>query len=146
MADAIPFAAFRNDVHMPALLRFAGSTVRDSRITPWLDAQPPALGALARHWFAHMRRCGDDVRELLHDDYATVCVDDAPFAYVGAFTAHVNIGFFHGAHLPDPARLLQGAGKSMRHVALRPGRPVDEEALAALIADAYDDVVNRVRA
>jgi hypothetical protein len=27
------------------------------------------------------------------------------------FTSHVNVGFFHGAALPDPARLLQGNGK-----------------------------------
>ena len=30
------------------------------------------------------------------------------------FTSHVNVGFFHGAALPDPARLLQGNGKFCR--------------------------------
>jgi hypothetical protein len=69
---------------------------------------PRALGALARTWFARMRACGDDVRELLHDGHPTSCVGDAPFGYVDVFRAHANVGFFHGATLPDPARLLTG--------------------------------------
>lgn len=130
---------------MPALLRFTGAIACDPKIEEWLDAQPGALGTLARNWFGRMRACGTNVRELLHDGYATVCVDDAPFAYVGVFTAHVNVGFFHGADLPDFTGLLQGVGRSMRHVTLRVNQSVDETALAALIADAYDDVVHRVR-
>lgn len=84
-----------------------------------------------------MRNCGDDVRELLHDGHPTACVGEAAFGYVNAFTAHVNVGFFPGAHLADPARLLEGTGKNMRHVKLRPGAQIDEEALAALIQAAY---------
>jgi hypothetical protein len=53
------------------------------------------------------------------------------------FTAHVNVGFFLGAQLADPAGLLEGTGKSMRHVKLRPGDDIDREALAALIQAAY---------
>jgi hypothetical protein len=130
---------------MCAILRFDGSIDRDPRIGPWFDVHGGELGAIARAWFTRMRHCGADVRELLHDGYPTVCVDGAPFAYVGAFTAHVNVGFFHGAALADPARLLEGAGRSMRHVKVRPGRPLDETALAALITAAYRDVVVRVR-
>ena len=76
----------------------------------------------------------------MHDGLATACVGDCPFAYVGAFTAHVNVGFFQGAGLPDPAGLLMGSGKHMRHVKLQPGVAVDESALAALIAAAYVDI------
>ena len=64
-------------------------------------------------------------------------MDEAAFGYVNAFTAHVNVGFFLGAHLEDPARLLEGTGKNMRHVKLRPGAAIDREALAALIEAAY---------
>ncbi len=76
----------------------------------------------------------------MHDGLATACVGDCPFAYVGIFTAHVNVGFFQGAGLPDPAGLLMGSGKHMRHVKLQPGVAVDESALAALIAAAYVDI------
>jgi hypothetical protein len=129
-----------------AILRFTGAVERAPAIGAWLDEQPSELRAIARTWFARMRRCGPDVRELMHDGYATVCVEDAPFAYVGVFRHHVNVGFFHGTALPDPAGLLQGTGKSMRHVRVEPGRAVDEASLAALIASAYRDIVARTKA
>ena len=53
------------------------------------------------------------------------CVEDAPFAYVDSFTSHVNVGFLRGAALDDPAGLLEGTGKRMRHDKLKPGSEVD---------------------
>jgi hypothetical protein len=91
-----------------------------------------------------MRKCGDEVRELLHDGCPVACLGDAPFAYVNVFTSHVNVGFFQGAALPDPARLLQGAGRFMRHVKLRPGTATSAAALSALIEAAYSDIKARV--
>ena len=91
-----------------------------------------------------MRRCGDEVRELLHDGCPTACLGDAPFGYVNVFTSHVNVGFFQGAALPDPRRLLEGSGKFMRHVKLRPGTSTDDEALLKLIDAAYADIKARV--
>jgi len=104
------------------------------------------LGAIARHWFEVMRRCGDDVRELLHDGHPTVCVGDAAFAYVNAFRAHVNVGFFRGAELADPDGLLEGTGRFMRHVKLRPESEVDAEALSRLVHAAYGDMQGRLGA
>ncbi|MCX5662076.1 MAG: DUF1801 domain-containing protein [Planctomycetota bacterium] len=132
---------------MPGILRFNGSSKRDPAIDAWLDAGEPRLGTLAKTWFAAMRRCGGDVRELMHDGLATACVEDAPFAYVGVFAAHINVGFFHGADLPDPAGLLQGTGKRMRHVKLRPGAAADAaatKALTMLIEAAYKDIKSRL--
>jgi hypothetical protein len=56
----------------------------------------------------------------------------------------VNVGFFQGAALPDPARLLQGTGKFMRHVKLRPGTTTNTAALSRLIEAAYSDIKARV--
>jgi hypothetical protein len=126
------------------ILRFAGTVRRDPAITKWFQEQPDDLGAIARQWFAVMRKCGNDVREVLHDDQPTACVDDAAFAYVDAFTAHVNVGFFRGAELNDPAGLLEGTGKYMRHVKLRPGVKADSVALNRLIESAYADMRQRV--
>ena len=130
---------------MTALLRFNGAVPRDRAIDIWLDAQPSELGSIARRWFEAMRRCGDDVRELMHDGYPTVCVEDAPFAYVGVFTSHVNVGFFYGASLPDPGGLLQGSGKYMRHVKVKPDAALDTSSLDALIVSAYHDIVDRLK-
>ncbi len=125
---------------MIRLMRFPSANKRDPAVEAWMRTHADELGAIARRWFEVMRACGDDVRELLHDGHTTACVDDAAFCYVNAFTAHVNIGFFGGAELADPHRLLEGTGKFMRHVKLRPGQPVDDAALKDLILAAYADM------
>ena len=143
--ESLEFITAKDILIVPAFLRFSGGVERAPAIDAWLDAQQGELGSIARTWFALMRRCGDDVRELMHDGYATVCVEDAPFAYVGAFKNHVNVGFFHGAALADPAGLLQGTGKNMRHVKIEPGFDLDQSSLEALIASAYQDIVARLK-
>lgn len=109
-----------------------------------MRAHAGELGAIARRWFDVMRGCGNDARELLHDGHPTACVGDAAFGYVNAFTAHVNVGFFRGAELPDPAGLLQGTGRFMRHVKIRPAGGIDGTALTTLIEAAYEDMRQRV--
>jgi hypothetical protein len=136
------------------LLRFNGAVERDPAIDAWLNMKTKTnmqkkdhageLGAIAHQWFDVMRNCGDEVRELLHDGCPVACLGDAPFGYVNVFTAHVNVGFFHGAALPDPERLLQGTGKFMRHVKLRPGTATNAAALSRLIEAAYADIKARV--
>jgi hypothetical protein len=127
-------------------MRFPGAVRRDPAIEVWMQEHAGELGAIARRWFALMRECGDDVREVLHDGHPTACVGDAAFAYVNAFRAHVNVGFFRGAEIADPAGLLEGTGKFMRHVKLGPGRDVDAAALMQLIRTAYDDIKGRLKA
>ena len=128
----------------PALLRFNGAVERDPAIDAWMKAHTGELGTIAHRWFEVMRKCGDEVRELLHDGCPVACLGDAPFGYVNVFTSHVNVGFFHGAGLPDPAHLLQGTGKFMRHVKLRPGTATNAPALSRLIDAAYSDIKARV--
>ena len=110
-----------------------------------MEERVGTLGTIARRWFDSLRECGDDVRELLHDGHPTACVEDAAFAYVDVFKAHVSVGFFRGAELPDPHGLLEGNGRFMRHVKLRPDRAIDETALAMLIDLAYTDMKGRMR-
>lgn len=129
---------------MIQIFRLSGTVRRDPAITRWFQEQHPDLGTIARHWFAVMRKCGSDVREVLHDDQPTACIDDAAFGYVDAFTSHVNVGFFRGAELNDPSGLLEGTGKYMRHVKLRPDRAIDDTALGDLIAAAYADMRHRL--
>jgi hypothetical protein len=126
------------------LLRFNGAVERDAAIDAWMKKHEGELGVIAHQWFEAMRKCGNEVRELLHDGCPVACLGDAPFGYVNVFTSHVNVGFFHGAALPDPARLLQGTGKFMRHVKLRPGTFPNAAALSKLIDAGYWDIKSRV--
>jgi len=131
---------------MSQVLRFPGAIKRDPAIDGWMHAHANELGQIAQHWFEFMRNCGGDVRELLHDGHPTACIGDAAFAYTNAFKNHVNVGFFRGAELADPAGLLEGTGKFMRHVKLRPGQRVDDAALRKLIVVAYADMKRRLQA
>jgi hypothetical protein len=127
---------------MGQLFRLPDSVKRDPAIDHWMTEHPDELGAIACRWFEVMRKCGSDVRETLHDGHPTACVGDAAFAYVNAFKAHVNVGFFRGAELADPEGLLEGNGKFMRHVKLKPGSEVDAIALERLIGVAYGSACN----
>lgn len=128
---------------MDSLFRFPAARRHDPEVEAWF-AQGDALRGLVEPWFERLRRCGPDVRELIHDGRPTACVDDAAFAYVDSHSEHANIGFFFGAFLVDPAGLLEGAGKRMRHVKLRTNRMPDEAALGDLVAAAYRDVRSRL--
>jgi hypothetical protein len=129
---------------MNDLFRLSGAGKRNPIIEEWLD-KSDALTAVARTWFRRIRACGADVVELMHDGHPVACIADVPFAYVDVFKSHTNIGFFYGAHLDDPAGVLEGAGKNMRHVKLKAGREGDSAALGDLIDAAYLDVRMRLR-
>jgi hypothetical protein len=129
---------------MDDLLRFTGAVRRDPRIEAWFSGFADPYRLMTRVWFQRMRDCGADVRELLHDGCPVACVGDAPFGYVNAFKAHASVGFYHGATLADPAGLLEGAGKRMRHVKLYPGKSRNADALNALIVAAHDDIRQRM--
>ncbi len=140
-------AAFQiadSDSGMNQLMRFAGAVRWNTDIDAWFDERPGELGLIAKSWFAVMRNCGDDVCELINDGCPVACVSDAAFGYVNVFKAHVNVGFFRGAELSDANGLLEGTGKYMRHVKLRPGMEVDAQALLQLINSAYTDMQKRV--
>lgn len=128
------------------IFRLSGAEKRDRAVGIWLTDGPLELRSIAQKWFLRMRHCGDDVRELMHDGCPVACAEDAAFGYVTAFKNHVNVGFFYGALLEDPARLLEGSGKRMRHVKLLPGREPNATALGDLIDAAYADIKARLGA
>ena len=129
---------------MDEIFRLNNTLKRDPRIESWFCdfADPHRLSV--RPWFERMRGLGSDVREIFHDGCPVACVGDVPFGYVNAFKAHASVGFFHGAMLLDPAGVLEGTGKHMRHVKLRPGHDVNLTALDALILLAYHDIKRRL--
>ena len=123
---------------------FPDATSHSWEVDEWLSGDPPELYSIARQWFAAFRDCGDDVNELLHDGNPTACVDGAAFGYVNVYKSHLNIGFFMGAFISDPHSLLEGSGKRMRHVKLRPENDIDSGAMSELIGNAYIDMKARL--
>jgi Domain of unknown function (DU1801) len=136
----------RGLIGMQDILRLSGGVKSDPAVDIWFTDGAVDLRSIAQTWFVQMRQCGDDVRELMHDGCPVACVEDAPFGYVNSFKSHVNVGFFYGAVLGDPADLLEGSGKRMRHVKLNRGREFNAAALRDLINAAYLDIKVRLGA
>ncbi|WP_339814545.1 DUF1801 domain-containing protein [uncultured Imperialibacter sp.] len=129
---------------MEKLFQYTGKDLQNITMDEWLTSKSLSLRPIASRWFDEIKNCGDDVQDIFHDGHPIGCVDHAPFAYVDAYSAHINVGFFYGAFLPDRFGLLEGSGKRMRHVKIRPNEPCNESAIAALIEAAYEDIKRRL--
>lgn len=58
------------------------------------------------------------------------------YAYIAVQGAHINLGFYYGASLPDPSHLLEGEGKQLRHIKLRDVTAAGNPAIAPLLRKA----------
>jgi hypothetical protein len=61
---------------------------------------------------------------------------DAPKLYIHAAKDHVQLGFYRGATLHDPQRLLRGRGKYVRHIKVRSTADIRPPAFTKLIEQA----------
>ncbi|MBX9731279.1 MAG: DUF1801 domain-containing protein [Sphingomonas sp.] len=129
---------------METLFIFPEAGTRHAHVDEWLAKHDNEIGKIARILVDRVRSCGDDIRELVHDGRPTLCVEMAAFAYVDAYSRHAAIGFFEGASLPDPEKLLQGQGKRMRHIKLRTLDEVALPSLLMMIDAAYHDMRRRL--
>jgi hypothetical protein len=58
------------------------------------------------------------------------------FGYICPMREYVRLGFYYGAALPDPKRLLVGEGKRLRHIKIHSPAEVDRPAVRQLVAAA----------
>ncbi len=128
---------------MSNVLRLKDSKQHDPRIDEWLARLSGDLGIIATEATRLIREIAVGGTEIFQDGSAVTCIDLAPFVYVSVLPDHVSLGFFQGAELPDPAGLLTGTGKVMRHIKLKVGGAIDAEAVVELIQSAYDDMSRR---
>jgi hypothetical protein len=61
------------------------------------------------------------------------------FCYIGAFKAHVNLGFYYGAELADPMVLLEGTGKKLRHIKVKSSDEGDNPALREILEASLEE-------
>jgi hypothetical protein len=92
------------------LLRFNGAVERDPAFDAWRNKHAGELGALAHQWFEVMRNCEDESGSMMAIPVGMS--GRCALRYASIFKSHLNVGFFHSAALPDPARLLQGPASS----------------------------------
>jgi hypothetical protein len=86
-----------------------------------------------------MRRLHPTVVEVIWPHQGTVGWGIGPrkmsehYAYLAVHPAHVNLGFYRGASLRDPALLLVGTGKAMRHIRIDSLDDVERPQIAELL-------------
>jgi hypothetical protein len=86
-----------------------------------------------------VRRLDPNVVEVVWPHQGTIGWGVGPkkmsehYAYLAAHATHVNLGFYRGASLPDPAGLLTGTGKAMRHIPIRGPADVRRTEIAELL-------------
>ena len=105
----------------------------------FLASYDPAVQQVALATRDLVLRIALDAHEKVHRPWKTIAYGRAvKFCAISPHKAWVNLQFHNGAALPDPSGLLQGSGKSMRHVKLKSGADLKRRALAALVRAAAD--------
>ncbi len=115
--------------------RYRGTVRRDPAIDAYVRSDRGALGDIVARLVAMVRSAVPGHDELAVHGSPHFCIDGEPFCYVVGYKKHVNLGFCDGTRIADPDGLLEGAGKTMRHVKLRPGSTVPGAALSRMIRE-----------
>ena len=103
----------------------------------YLADQPPKNQTIIRALRRFVKRVAPSLRESVK--WGNGCwldKDEDPVSYVYSGPDHVQFGFFGGAALKDPKKLLEGQGKFVRHIKLRKSADLDERAFGALLKQA----------
>ncbi|MEO1174809.1 MAG: DUF1801 domain-containing protein [Myxococcota bacterium] len=115
-----------------------------------LNGYERGLAKLALEARKAIKRRSKDCWELIYHTYALSTafslsehLKDA-FCHVAVYRKHVNLGFNRGTELDDPAQLLQGSGRLIRHVRLGPGVNPDAGSLGELIDEAINHALRRM--
>jgi hypothetical protein len=122
--------------------RYRGTLRHDPAIDAYIRSVKGEIGAVVARLVALVRSSVPGRDELRVHGAPQFCIEGEPFCYVVGYAKHVNLGFCDGASLPDPDGLLEGTGKAMRHVKIRPGATFPGGTLSRMVQEA----ARRVRA
>ena len=107
-------------------------------VEDWLAQLPLNLQEITRELVEVARKNLPGAHEFVYHDAVGYSVSDSPFdriCYIAPQRkGYVNFGFFFGAGLPDPKKLLTGKGKRLRHIKVWSVNEAKNPALAKLIA------------
>lgn len=89
-----------------------------------------------------------EANELLYHTHALTCVLTPTlkladgYCHIPVYTKHLNLGFNQGGFLEDPDKLLQGTGKSIRHIPVRKPEDYRNDKVKSLVLDAIAWSIN----
>ena len=112
-------------------------------VEEWLANLPPDLQAITKKLRAVTKKNMPKAYEFIYHDAIGYSVSDSPFdriCYIAPQKkGYVNFGFFFGANLPDPKKLLIGDGKRLRHFKIWNVAEAKNPALRKLIAATWKE-------
>lgn len=98
--------------------------------------QSPKNRAVIKALRAFVKRVAPRLEESVKWGNGCWLKEKNPVSYVYSAPDHVQFGFFAGAALRDPKKLLQGNGQYVRHIKVRKPSEINEAAFAALLRQA----------
>ncbi len=114
-------------------------------VDEYLAPFSPQVRAIAQALRRRVKQVVPDVEERVYSGWHVIgyhVQQGKRSAYMGYLNAHehfMTIGFKYGAHLPDPANLLEDENlKLVRFVTIRRVEDADNPALTSLIKQAAD--------
>lgn len=106
----------------------------------WIDAyvtrKDKELGRVATGLRSLMKKTVPGLKESVNPWRIPTFESNGPMCFFSIGKHHITFGFLRGTSLPDPAKLLQGTGKNLRHVKLRAVEDLRTPALKRLIQSA----------
>ena len=99
----------------------------------YVDAKPAELRDVAEKLRKLVKKTVKGTKESVNPWKIPTFESNGPMCFFTVGKYHVTFGFLRGTSLPDPAGLLEGTGKNLRHVKLRTAEDVSTPALKKLI-------------
>ena len=116
----------------------------DSQLLGFLDAYDRHISDLVLTLREMILEEAPDASESIYEVYTVAIwfgfsgkMNDM-FCYITTNAGHINLGFPRGSTLPDPNRVLEGEGKTMRHIKLRSQRDVERPFVRRYIQTAME--------
>ena len=113
-----------------------------AEVGSWLDDLTDERRAAVEYVRELARQSAADLHEIVYHGalgYSTSHSGHDRVVYVSIATHHLTLGFFFGAALKDPQRVLEGTGVRMRHVKIRCADDAQNPAVQQLMRQALDD-------
>jgi hypothetical protein len=103
----------------------------------WIDAyvatKDKTLGEVAQGLRRLVQKTIAGTKESVNPWKIPTFESNGPMCFFSVGKNHLTFGFLRGTSLPDPAKLLEGTGKNLRHVKLRSIDDLGKPALKKLI-------------
>jgi hypothetical protein len=105
-------------------------------INTYVERKGPKLLLLAQRLRQLMKKTVAGVKESVNPWKIPTFESNGPMCFFMVGKNHVTFGFLRGTALQDPAGLLEGTGKNVRHVKLRTAEELKRSELKKLIVEA----------